>query len=109
MKHFMIKYQFANGTTEEWHREIGKFIAAINARLMTPLTSKPRRGFAGAELRTGVVRGHSVVARSGPCSVTGATVGNGLARSLAAVLSTDIAVASACALVWRTRRVRPKN
>jgi len=30
MKHFMIKYQFANGTTEEWHREIGKFIAAIN-------------------------------------------------------------------------------
>ncbi len=30
MKHFMIKYQFANGTTEEWHREIAKFIAAIN-------------------------------------------------------------------------------
>ena len=30
MKHFMIKYQFANGTTEEWHREIGKFIAAID-------------------------------------------------------------------------------
>jgi hypothetical protein len=30
MKHFMIKYQLANGTTEEWHREIGKFIAAIN-------------------------------------------------------------------------------
>jgi len=24
MKHFMIKYQFANGTTEEWHREIGR-------------------------------------------------------------------------------------
>ena len=21
MKHFMIQYQFANGTTEEWHRE----------------------------------------------------------------------------------------
>ena len=30
MKHFMIKYQFANGTTEEWHREIGRFIAALN-------------------------------------------------------------------------------
>ena len=30
MKHFMIKYQLANGTTEEWHREIEKFIAAIN-------------------------------------------------------------------------------
>jgi hypothetical protein len=29
MKHFMIKYQFANGTTEEWHREIGRFIAAL--------------------------------------------------------------------------------
>jgi hypothetical protein len=31
MKHFMIKYQFANGTTEEWHREIARFIAALNA------------------------------------------------------------------------------
>jgi hypothetical protein len=31
MKHFMIKYQFANGTTEEWHREIGRFIAALNS------------------------------------------------------------------------------
>ena len=30
MKHFMIKYQFANGTTEEWHREIGRFIAALD-------------------------------------------------------------------------------
>ena len=30
MKHFMIKYQFANGTPEEWHREIGNFIAALN-------------------------------------------------------------------------------
>ena len=30
MKHFMIKYQFANGTTEDWHREIGRFIAALN-------------------------------------------------------------------------------
>ena len=29
-KHFMIKYQFANGTTEEWHREVGRFIAALN-------------------------------------------------------------------------------
>jgi len=31
MKHFMIKYQFANGTTEDWHREIGRFIAALNS------------------------------------------------------------------------------
>jgi hypothetical protein len=31
MKHFMIKYQFANGTTEQWHREIEKFIAAIDS------------------------------------------------------------------------------
>ena len=30
MKHFMIKYQFANGTTEEWHHEIGRFIAALD-------------------------------------------------------------------------------
>ena len=30
MKHFMIKYQFANGTTAEWHQEIEKFIAALN-------------------------------------------------------------------------------
>jgi hypothetical protein len=31
MKHFMIKYQFANGTTEQWHQEIAKFIAAIDS------------------------------------------------------------------------------
>jgi hypothetical protein len=31
MKHFMIKYQFANGTTEEWHREVARFIAALNS------------------------------------------------------------------------------
>ena len=30
MKHFMIKYQFANGTPEEWHREIGRFITALD-------------------------------------------------------------------------------
>src|SRR5258705_5912802 len=30
MKHFMIKYQFANGITEDWHREIGRFIAALD-------------------------------------------------------------------------------
>ena len=30
MKHFMIKYRFANGTTEQWHREIERFIAALN-------------------------------------------------------------------------------
>jgi hypothetical protein len=30
MKHFMIKYQFKNGTTDAWHQEIGRFIKAIN-------------------------------------------------------------------------------
>jgi len=30
MKHFMIKYQFNNGTTDAWHQEIGRFIKAIN-------------------------------------------------------------------------------
>ena len=30
MKHYMIKYQFANGTLEEWHREIAQFIAALD-------------------------------------------------------------------------------
>lgn len=30
MKHFMIKYRFANGTTEDWHREIARFIAALD-------------------------------------------------------------------------------
>ncbi|MGZ3325127.1 MAG: hypothetical protein ACXU9C_29670 [Xanthobacteraceae bacterium] len=31
MKHFMIRYQFVNGTTEEWHREVGRFIAALDS------------------------------------------------------------------------------
>ena len=31
MKHFMIKYRFANGTPAEWHQEIARFIAALNA------------------------------------------------------------------------------
>ena len=30
MKHFMIKYQFANGTTDDWHWEIARFIAALD-------------------------------------------------------------------------------
>jgi hypothetical protein len=30
MKHFMIKYQFANGTTEAWHQEIARFISALD-------------------------------------------------------------------------------
>jgi hypothetical protein len=30
MKHFMIKYQFANGTPEAWHREIEIFISALD-------------------------------------------------------------------------------
>jgi hypothetical protein len=31
MKHFMIKYEFKNGTTEAWHQEIGRFIKAIDS------------------------------------------------------------------------------
>jgi hypothetical protein len=30
MKHFMIKYQLAEGAAEEWHREIDRFITALN-------------------------------------------------------------------------------
>ena len=30
MKYSMIKYQFANGATEDWHREVARFIAAID-------------------------------------------------------------------------------
>jgi hypothetical protein len=30
MKHFLIKYRFQNGATEDWHREIGRFIAALD-------------------------------------------------------------------------------
>ena len=30
MKYSMIKYQFTNGTTEDWHREIDHFIAALD-------------------------------------------------------------------------------
>ena len=30
MKQFMIRYQFKNGTPEAWHKEIGRFIKAIN-------------------------------------------------------------------------------
>ncbi len=30
MKHFMIRYQFANGAPEEWHREVSRFIAALD-------------------------------------------------------------------------------
>jgi hypothetical protein len=31
MKHFMIKYEFKNGTAADWHREIATFIAALNS------------------------------------------------------------------------------
>src|SRR4029079_692719 len=30
MKYSMIKYQFANGATDDWHREVARFIAAID-------------------------------------------------------------------------------
>jgi hypothetical protein len=32
MKYFMIKYRFQNGTQDEWHREIGRFIAALDSK-----------------------------------------------------------------------------
>jgi hypothetical protein len=31
MKHFMIKYELRNGTKEAWHREVNRFIKAIDA------------------------------------------------------------------------------
>ena len=31
MKQFLIRYRRTEGSTEDWHREIGKFIAAIDA------------------------------------------------------------------------------
>ena len=31
MKQFMIRYQFANGTQEDWHKEIAAFIASLDA------------------------------------------------------------------------------
>lgn len=31
MKHFLIKYQFKNGSNEDWHREIARFIAALDS------------------------------------------------------------------------------
>lgn len=30
MKHFLIKYRFKNGTKEDWHREIARFISALD-------------------------------------------------------------------------------
>ena len=30
MKYSIIKYQFANGTPEQWHREVARFIAALD-------------------------------------------------------------------------------
>ena len=30
MKHFMIKYAFAHGSSEDWHREISRFISALD-------------------------------------------------------------------------------
>ena len=31
MKHFLIKYRFQQGSAEDWHREIAKFIAALDS------------------------------------------------------------------------------
>jgi len=30
MKYSMIKYQFANGTADDWHREVARFVAALD-------------------------------------------------------------------------------
>ena len=30
MKHFLIRYRFKQGSQEEWHREIARFIAALD-------------------------------------------------------------------------------
>jgi hypothetical protein len=31
MKHFLIKYQFKAGSEEQWHQDIARFIAALDA------------------------------------------------------------------------------
>jgi hypothetical protein len=31
MKYFMIRYQFKGGSEDEWHREIARFIAALDS------------------------------------------------------------------------------
>jgi hypothetical protein len=31
MKHFLIRYRFEHGSPAEWHAEIGRFIAALDA------------------------------------------------------------------------------
>ena len=43
MKHFMIKYQLANGTTEEWHRVILPGIAADESAAYDESNSCRRR------------------------------------------------------------------
>lgn len=30
MKHFLIRYQFKTGSPEDWHREIARFVAALD-------------------------------------------------------------------------------
>jgi quinol monooxygenase YgiN len=31
MKHFLIRYRFEQGSRDDWHQEIARFIAALNA------------------------------------------------------------------------------
>jgi hypothetical protein len=31
MKYFLIKYSFTTGSEEEWHREIARFVAALDS------------------------------------------------------------------------------
>jgi hypothetical protein len=31
MKHFLIKYRFTNGSEEQWHQDIARFIAALDS------------------------------------------------------------------------------
>ncbi len=31
MKHFLIQYRLEQGTTEEWHQEIARFISALDS------------------------------------------------------------------------------
>jgi hypothetical protein len=31
MKHFLIRYRFEHGSAADWHAEIGRFIAALDA------------------------------------------------------------------------------
>jgi len=51
MKHFLIRYQFKSGSTQEWHQEIARFIAALenDPALNGKITYRCMKGSKGSE------------------------------------------------------------